>query len=265
MGGGRAGRLHPLGRSQRTRSCTAATPASPRGHRWRQDVGVPVCQGHQIPPWWAVHLLARGPAPPPRLCAGFYLPLGKSSVRGRIRIALCYRLPFPPPPKINPPKAIAPSDERPSAHRAPKSPQMHGAGSPRACIFPAGPCLGCSWLRRAASCRCDLFICLHHHPPPPPKRCLPLAFLPHCRASPPSSSHPAHRGGETRSPPCADSGISPVQRWRRAGIAGAGVCVRACVGGGVVNLILRGWKRKKIKTIKKAAASSFSLSPAPED
>lgn len=161
MGGGRAGHLHPSGRRRCARSCTAATPASPCGHRWRQDAGIPGCQGHQSPP-----------SPPLRWI--LFTPWKKQCVGKDCSLLPS---PFPPSlPKINPPKAITSSDELPSAHCAPKSPQMHDAGSPRACIFPAGPCLGCSWLRRAESCRCDLFICLQ--PPALPPSCFPSPLPP---------------------------------------------------------------------------------------
>ncbi|XP_040976299.1 guanine nucleotide-binding protein G(s) subunit alpha isoforms XLas-like [Aquila chrysaetos chrysaetos] len=74
------------------------------------------------------------------------------------------------PPGPPPPSAAAETQRGHTAR------QMHDAGSPRACIFPAGPCLGCSWLRHAESCRCDLFICLQ--PPALPPSCFPSPLPP---------------------------------------------------------------------------------------
>lgn len=163
----------------------------------------PVCRGHQS------HCLPEGTSSPSSPLRRILFTPWKKWCTG----TGCSLLPSPFPPA--PQKQLLPV----VSYRAPKSPQMRGAASLRAWIFPAGPRLGCSWFRCAESCRCDLFICL---PPPsrPSPRCLPLAFHPH--ASPPTSSHPAHRGGETPRP-------TPASPRRRVGIAGAGVCVCVCV------------------------------------
>lgn len=128
-------------------------------------------------------------------------------------------------------------------------------------FFPAGRCLGCSWLRHAESCRCDLFICFHL-PPFPPPLCLPPALLP-CRAH---LAHPTQLIAAAR--PASHPAPTPASPRCSAG-GGLGwlglerVCVCVERRGGGVNLILRGWKREKKKNQNYKEGSSLLLFPLP--
>jgi len=178
--------------------------------------------------------LARGPAP--RLCAGFYLPLGESGVWGRI--ALCYRLPFPLAPKITSPQER--SLPAPPARRAPKSRSRAVPGARVPALFlpvPAWAAAGYSTQKAAG------VICSFASAPPPLCAASLLLRFPAAARAHRAHPNPAHRGGET---PASRPTLAPASPQRSAGDRW-GWHVGGWGWGGGVNLILRGWKRKKSK------------------